>query len=184
MSTLRNTDEFNRVDDNEAYVIHTRKGTRIRSDDNPILFIAGEDAKYKFLLMSAFILDGNQLNLLIMSMNKMITPKFSLLLECSDKNNAPIFTREVLLCKHGSQVVSGQNFYAEIDIPDHLASITKQLSLKIVIGGTPTPFTLWSSDMDSISIIDNAELLLQFENLVVKKKTNLLATLRDKFLRR
>jgi hypothetical protein len=53
-----------------------------------------------------------------------------------------------------------------------------------VIGGTPTPFTLWSSDMDSISIIDNAELLLQFENLVVKKKTNLLATLRDKFLRR
>ena len=171
MNTLKTTAEFSMIDGNEAYEVHTKKGILLRPDDSPILFIAGENNKYKFLLRSAFVLNGNKLNLLFMSQNDIVTPGFFMTLKCLDDNGATVFDKELLLCKHGTKVTSGQHFYAELDIPDQVAKVASDLSLKIGIGGTSSLFTLWSPDMSSVNVIMNSHLLLKFDKLAVKKKT-------------
>lgn len=78
--------EFRMIDGNEAYIVHTKKGTLLRPDESPILFIAGEDSKYKFMLRSAYVVNGNKLNLLLMSQNDMVAVNFPMMLKCLDDN--------------------------------------------------------------------------------------------------
>jgi hypothetical protein len=168
--SLQSIDYFKLIDDGSAYIVHTKNGTLLRPDKTPILFIAGEKSKYKFILRSTYLSLHRELNILLMAVNEMVTPQFTMAVRFIDMLGRSDFERDVLVCPHGSSVRSGQHFHAKIEVPPLIMTNAKSLSLKMDIGGSPVPFNVWSNDMTSITIIsNNTELRLPFNSLSLKK---------------
>lgn len=167
---FNSSENFDQIDQGTAWVVHTKNGTKLRPDESPVLFIAGEQSKYKFILRSAYVTVGGNLNILLMSVNEMVTPEFTMVIRVLDFINKVKFEKNVIVCAHGSSISTGQHLHTEIKIPYPVTLNANTLSLKIDITGSPVSFRVWTNDMKSITLAgEHSELSLPFKSLSLHK---------------
>jgi hypothetical protein len=162
MSVIGYKGKFSPIDVNAAYLIHTKNGKLLRPGDaNPIIFVAGEGDKYKFMLRSLYLSRSNQLNVLLMSLSDITTPTFTLQIKLQDESRVTIYSAESILCPHGSRISRDQHFHEYIPIEQYILNFFSRIVLKLSIGGTPVPFHIWSADTSGIGLeADNSELAI------------------------
>jgi len=143
---------FKKIDENSAYIVHAITGSLLRDDNNPILFIAGENDKYKFLLRSAFMCEKRRLNILLMAVNEIVTtPQFTLSAKLFGDDARLLGRENLILCEHSSSVMSSQHFHCELDTTIDIANKIKKYSLRIDITGSVVPFHVWTPEAMTIT---------------------------------
>lgn len=168
MSINDKSRKFSQIDANSAYLIQTKNGVPFRSGDvDPVLFVAGEGDKYKFMLRSLYINKDNQLNVLLMSCSDIKTPTFSVQIGIQDATRATIHATESLLCPHGTVMSRDEHFHYSLLIENSILNLLSFVTLKLIIGGTPVPFHIWSANTSDFITESNKSVFVVSRNRMI-----------------